>query len=93
MLVASLLRFLKFPFLPVLSCWIYFPGPCIFWCDNIVLWEQFFGVPTLGGVSLILRSTLDGTLVSTLGGSVSPTLISGDVCSALGGEPGLFRRA
>ena len=49
------------------------------------------GVPTLGYGSLIIRATLGGSGVSTIGGSVSLTLCSGDVCTNLGGVPGLFR--
>ena len=49
-----------------------------------------FCVPNLGYVALIIHATLDGAGVSTLGGAVSPELLSGDVFTTLGGEPGLF---
>ena len=51
-----------------------------------------FIVPALGDVTVILRATLGGAGVSTLGGVGSPKLCGGYFCTTLGGEPGLLGR-
>ena len=56
------------------------------WCVQV-----FFCVPTLGAGLLILRATLGGAVVSTLGGDGPLALRVGGFCSTLGGASGLFR--
>ena len=55
--------------------------------------EGVLCVPTLVNGALIIFNTIGGAGVSTLGGSVSRTFHVGDVCTTLGGAPGLFRQA
>ena len=50
------------------------------------------GAPTLGYDSVILRTSLVGVVMSTLGGAGSITLGFDEVCNTLGGAPGLVRR-
>ena len=47
-------------------------------------------VPTLGYGALILSTTIGGTRVSTLGGAGYLACLAEDLCSNLGGTPGLF---
>ena len=49
-------------------------------------------VPTLGDGAVILRAILGVVEVFTLCVDVSPTLCVDDVCTAIEGAPGLFRR-
>ena len=48
-------------------------------------------VPTLGYDAVIIRATLGGVGVSTLGGDIYPTLCDGYVCTTLGGSPYFIR--
>ena len=52
--------------------------------------EGVLCVPTLLDGTLILFAILDGTGLSTLGGSGYPSLCVVDVCYTLGGAPDFF---
>ena len=58
--------------------------------EYVMVGAGILSVPTLGDGALILRDNLDGAGVSTLGGAVPPKMCAGDVCTTLGGSPGLF---
>ena len=85
--------FSKNSFIPLGSYWVSFLGACILWCKQMVWWVQDFCVPTLGYVTVIICAILGGVVVSTLGGSVSPTLRPVGIFTTLGGAPGLFGRS
>ena len=70
----------------------------LFYCDlhcvvreDGMMREGVLSVPTLGYVAVILHATLGDAGVSTLGGASSLTLCAGNICTPIGGAPGLFQ--
>ena len=61
--------------------------------EDDMMGECVLTVFTLEDDALLLRATIGGAGVSTLSSSGSSTLCAGDICTTLGGETGLFRRA
>ena len=67
-----------------------FLGPVPVLREYVMVGAGVLSVPTLGDGALILRDKIYGAGVSTLGGALPPTICAGDVCTTLGGSPGLF---
>ena len=81
----------KFDIMSIYSCGIIFALIYLYLyllvrADGMV-GADVFCVPTLGVFSLVLRSTIVGAGLSNLVGAVSL-----DICTNLGGTPGLSRR-